>query len=110
MIACFGQPASTSCKDQKAFFFTATGINLLWGVELEDSTVAPAPRRPMILCVASSVVCTDLEHGGANHFEIVELRQRQRFEGVEFLRLHWRSLPLKPGAKWTTTNVLDVLG
>lgn len=68
--------------------------------------------RQLIVCGAGSVSCSSLqlEHGEANHYEIVEVMQTPRREGAKFLRVEWRVLPYVAGAEWQTAENWDLLG
>lgn len=74
----------------------------------------PAPLkvepRPLIICGAGSVSCTELEHNEPNHYEIIEVRRLPRREGAEFLRVEWRIMPVVAGAEWSAAKIWDIRG
>lgn len=68
------------------------------------------PENRLIVCGAGSVSCLELEHNESNHYEVIEVLDLPRRSGSAFLRVHWRVLPLAPGAEWSTSQTWDVLG
>lgn len=66
--------------------------------------------RPLIVCGAGTISCNELEHSEPNQYQVLELRQIPRRAGVEFVRVEWRTMPLKTGAEWSTTATWSILG
>ncbi|HXQ00620.1 MAG TPA: metallophosphoesterase [Solirubrobacteraceae bacterium] len=67
-------------------------------------------RRPLIVCGAGSVSCTQLEHAQANQYQCINVVRVPRETDAEFIRLTWRELPVEAGADWATVQTWSILG
>lgn len=73
---------------------------------LDDS--APS----LIVCGAGScgVQSKELEHNVPNHYQVLELLNAPRRQGVDFVRVEWREIALAPGAEWVTNRTWILRG
>lgn len=79
---------------------------------IRDREEARSASPRLIVCGAGSagVNGKELEHNCSNHYEIVEILQRPRVSGADFLAIEWRELALQPSAEWVTTGRWTVMG
>jgi 3',5'-cyclic AMP phosphodiesterase CpdA/tetratricopeptide (TPR) repeat protein len=77
---------------------------------IREAGAQKGDRRPLIVCGAGSVSCTQLEHAEANQYQCVDVVRVPRETEAEFVRLTWRELPVKAGADWATVQTWSILG
>ena len=83
---------------------------LLRETRIRETGTQKIERRPLLVCGAGSVSCTELEHAQSNHYQCIDIVRVPRATDAEFVRLTWRELPLEAGAEWTTTQMWSILG
>jgi 3',5'-cyclic AMP phosphodiesterase CpdA len=77
---------------------------------VRESGAQKRERRPLVVCGAGSVSCTELEHAQANQYQCIEVIRVPREPDAAFIRLTWRELPVEAGADWVTSQTWSIRG
>jgi hypothetical protein len=56
------------------------------------------------------VARSELEQGGGNHYQVIELLRVPRKSTAAFVKIHWRELAYRADAEWRTTEAWTVDG
>jgi tetratricopeptide (TPR) repeat protein/calcineurin-like phosphoesterase family protein len=61
-------------------------------------------------CGSTGVARSELEQGGGNHYQVIELLRVPRKSTAAFVKIHWRELAYRADAEWRTTEAWTVDG